>query len=190
MKNFVVIAGIETQRDSMGNVKKLSETFLNNAMTFEKDYPNDNVVIIDCQRYIFEEHPINAMWADVASAFGASSHNGLSCIDGLFYNGHSSPDMLFAFSKVRTELPNSARYLDKNFKFIAPYNPGCLIYLLGCQAAGRDGIITKDSIAQTIANKTSCTVLAYTSRTSQQKRLDGGFVQVPERGGLVKILPF
>lgn len=190
MKNFVVIAGIETQRDSMGNVKKLSQTFMNNARTFAKDYPNDNVVIIDCQKYVFEDDPIDAMWSDVASAFGASSHNGLSCIDGLFYNGHSSPDMLFVFSKIRTELPNSNRYLDKHFKYVAPYNPNCWIYLLGCQAAGRDGRIVKDSIAQTIANKTGCTVLAYTSRTSQQKRLDGGFVQVPEKGGLVKIEPF
>jgi hypothetical protein len=183
MKNYVVIAAIETQRDEQGNVKKLSETFLNNARTFAKDHPNDNVVIIDCRNYMKAYNPIRSMWEDIATSFGTKG------IDGIFYNGHSGPNMLYVFSHVRTELPNNQRYLDKRFDYVAKYNADCLIYLLGCQAAGKDGVLVDRSIAQGIADKTGCIVYGYTSRTSQKKRADGGFEQVPQIGGLVKILP-
>lgn len=183
MKNYVVIAAIETQRDEQGNVKKLSQTFMNNARTFEKDHPNDNVVIIDCRNYMKAFNPIKTMWEDVCTSFGKMG------IDGIFYNGHSGPEGLYVFSHVREELPNNHRYLGKSFEYIAPYNKECKIYLLGCQAVGKDGVIVNNSIAQVIADKTGCIVYGYASKTCQKQRQDGGYEQVPQLGGLIAISP-
>lgn len=183
MKNLVVIAAIETVRDANGNVLKMSTTFLNNARTFAKDHPNDNVVIIDCRNFVGDNNPIKSMWGEVARSCGKMG------IDGIYYNGHSGPEGLWVFSHVRTELPFNSRYLGRNFDYIAPYNRGCGIYLLGCQAAGRDGVVVPNSIAHAISNKTGCTVYAYACKTSQKQRKDGGFEQVPFSGGLVKIDP-
>lgn len=60
------------------------------------------------------------------------------------------------------------------------FNQKAEIYLNGCNAGGRAGIVDSSSIAQNIADKTNISVYAYVNNTSQQE-IDGKYYQAPVR---------
>lgn len=185
-RNIVVVAGIETVRDKNGKVLKFSQTFLNNACTYKKDRPKDNVIIVDARQYVPKEDPIADLLHDVRMSFGHDEGLG---IDELVYTGHSDSERLYVFSRVRTDLDDSKRFLDGSSEWTAPYNKDAVIRLLGCQAGGQRGKRWDVCVAQDIANKARRTVYAYMCRTAQKKRQDGGFEQRPDFPGFGKFEP-
>ena len=185
MKNIVLLVGIETVRGKDGKVIKLSETFVNNARTFEKDNRKDHVIRIDARNYLTADNPIGELWHDVCMSYGHSE--GLA-IDELIYMGHSDSTTLYVFSRVCTEHPDEQRFLSSYSDFTAPYNKNAAIRLISCQAGGERGKKFDDCIAQTIADQTKRTVYAYTSRCAQIRRRDGGFEQRPDYPGFAKFV--
>jgi hypothetical protein len=181
-RNIVVIAGIETVRDKDGTVKKFSQAFMNNARTIKKDLKDDNVVIVDARDFVNETSPIDALWDAVVTA-----HTGL--IDEIFYTGHSDPEGLYVFSKVRKELPEGSRYLTAFFHWEAPLSEDGCFRFNGCQAGGMDGVKFPNSLAQIVADRTRHVVWAYTSKSAQIRRQDGGYEQRPDIKGFVKFTP-
>jgi len=184
-KQIIVIAGIETVRDSDGNVLKLSETFMNNARTYKKDHKKDRVVIINAADHKDAADPIASLWDDVCTTFAPGT------IDELFYTGHSDSYTLYVFSHVRMELDNYKRLLtcDNDWGNI-PLSKDGIIRLGGCQAGGQRGERWVSSIAQVIATKTEHTVYAFVSRSSQHRRPDGGFYQKPDIKNYIEFTPF
>lgn len=179
-RNVVVIVGIETIRDGEGNVKKFSDTFLDDAQTYDTDHPKENVVILDARKFVKCASPMNAVMDRVIGEFG------LAGIDSLLYFGHSDSSQLYVFSRTRTELDNNDRFITaetewKNVKF----NKDAKIYLYGCQTAGMEGKRLTECIAQTIADNSGVTTLGYTWKSSQ-KEINGKYYQLPWHGGFVE----
>lgn len=184
--NIVVLAGIETVRDKDGKVLKLSQTFMNNARTYRKDRPKDNVNIIDARDYMASENPIEALMHDVRMSFGHDEGLG---IDELVYIGHSDPTTLYVFSRVCKDHPDEQRFLTGASEWVAPYNKGASIRLISCQAGGTHGKKATVCLAQDISNTSGLKVYAYTSRCAQIRRKDGGFEQRPDYPGFALFLP-
>jgi hypothetical protein len=111
-------------------------------------------------------------------------------MDQLLISCHSDPEGLYLFSHIRRELEEDDRYitLKRDWSKIK-FTPGAVITLLGCQTAGQDGMALKECIAQTIADETGVKVIGFTSKSSQKKRKDGGYEQVPENGKYVMVMP-
>jgi hypothetical protein len=178
MKNAVAIAGIETVRDKEGHVLKLSVTFLNNMETWARDRKRTHrTKILDCRTFKDEVSPMSSLWECMKTAFGGQG------IDHLVISSHSDWEGLYLFSKIRKELGEEDRYitLERDWAGLV-FNPGACIELQGCQTGGKDGVRLNGSIAQVIANKTKVCVHGFTCRTSQKRRADGGYIQVPDRG--------
>ena len=185
MKNVVVVAGIETIRDSSGCVLKLSETFMNNARTYKKDHKSDNVVIINAADHKDARDPVNSLWLAILGAFGEKGK-----IDELFYTGHSDSTTLYVFSHVRMELDNYMRLLTADNPWQDfPYSKDAVIRLGGCQAGGQRGEKWVSSIAQVISNKTGKKVFAFVMRSSQKIK-NGGYYQISDgKKGYVEFTP-
>ena len=182
-RNIVVIAGIETVRNKDGTVKKLSQTFMNNARTIESDLKDDNIVILDARYFMNEPNPIEDLWGAVVAAFGDN------LIDEIFYTGHSDPEGLYVFSRIRKELPEESRYLTAFFHWEAPLSETGCFRFNGCQTGGMDGVKFQNSLAQIVADKTRHIVWAYTTKSAQIRRPDGGYEQRPDKKGFVKFTP-
>ena len=185
MKNAVVIAAIETIRNKEGKVVRLSDTFLDDSKTWKGDHRRTfETKILDCRTYKELPSPMTGLWEGLAAAFGDRG------IDRLAICCHSDWEGLYIFSKIRKELSEDDRYITLNREWAGiTFNPGAKIEIHGCQAGGRDGVRMSDCIAATIANKSGAIVLAYTSKTSQQRRPDGGYYQKADRGKMVEFVP-
>jgi hypothetical protein len=168
MRQVLGIGAIESVFDDDHKFKKYSSTFVNNLLTYRKDHKKtESVQIIDCRGHVDADNPIESMVCDIESR---------GPIDSLIFSCHSDSCGLYIFSKTRRELSESARYLYEEFDWKRfKFTPHGIIRLWGCNT-GRG----KESIAQIIADKTGVPVYAFTSRSSQRKRPDGGFVQVPD----------
>ena len=181
MKNVVAIASVETIRYPNGRVKKYSDTFLDNMLTYKHENPKENLVIIDARKYIKKENPIEAIWKAVVESFPT--------IDKLIYSGHSSTESLICFSHVRTELSIEERYFRAGFHYTAPWSDNAEFYIYGCRAGG-DGQKASDSIAQVIANKINKKVWAFINRSYQKEGPKGHYHQVSDdKIGLVEFIP-
>lgn len=183
MRKVTAILGAEPYFDPKHpeTIKHFSDTFLNNVSTWKHDNPTDNVVILDARSYLKSETPLSDLWRDVCSSHPTG-------IDTLVYSGHSSPEHLLVFAHCLTQLDHSQRFLGVENAYVAPFSPSAQIYLMGCQAGGKEGCKQPDSIAQVIANKTHRKVFAHVWRTSQ-KEVKGRYYQKPERGEIVEFTP-
>lgn len=181
-KNIVIMLGIETIRDDMGNVVKYSDTFLDNALTFKKENKKDNIRILDARSFVDEIDPIESLWKAAISS--------LAVIDKLVYYGHSSPESLICFSHVRTELPIEKRYFRDSFHYTGSFSKGANFTIYGCQAGGTEQKKDLESIAQVIANKIQRKVYAYTSKSYQIEKPKGSYYQISDdKIGLVEFTP-
>lgn len=174
--NVVAICGTEPCPDSL----KYSDTFMNNMRTWRKEHKEDKLVIYDARDFITAADPLRFLWRNVKESFPS--------IDLVIYSGHSSPLNLLVFYHARTNLPNDMRYIGGDFEWDMPLSENATIILLGCQTVGTKGVKNPNSIAQKIANTTKRHVFGYTWRSSQ-KLINGGYYQLPERGGLVEVTP-
>lgn len=182
MSNIVAICGIETIRDEHGVVQRYSDTFLNNMLTYQRENPNDSIIIIDARDYLKHSKSIINVWDAVCSKF--------KTIDKIIYSGHSSDESLIVFSHTKTELDVELRYFRSSFDFEAPYSENAEIIIYGCQAGGKQGKKFENCIAQTIANKTKKTVWAYVSKSYQVEGPKGRYRQKSDdKIGLVKFIP-
>lgn len=181
-RNVVAIAGLETIKDKKTDkVKFFADTFLDNIKTWVKDYPNDAVKILDARTYKDHLTPMDDMWLDIKI---------IPNIDLMLFSCHSDWEGLYIFSKYRRgEIEDCHRYIEytTSWNGIA-WSKNAHIKIMGCQAGGRFGKKWDNSIAQDIANKTDTTVWAFCSKSSQRKRKDGGYVQIPDVGGYVKFV--
>lgn len=185
MKPYTLcLIGLETIKDSDGNIKHYSETFYNNALTYRREHPDEDVEFIDARAFRRVERPMSTVWEKLRTL---SATRPLTKV--LFF-GHSSSYELFMFSKIRHELPDEERYISRydTWEGIC-FDAGAIIELHGCQGAGMRGERIEDSIAQAIANATRRPTYGFLWKSSQQKRENGGFFQKPDRGGLVKCDP-
>lgn len=162
------IGAIESVYEN-GEFKKYSWTFVNNALTYKKDHPDEDVHIIDCRDHVDAPNPIESMMGEVDT---------VGPVYRLIISSHSDWESLYIFSQTRKELCGSARFLSEDFdwrRFWLTENGA--IRLDGCQTAGSSGIAMEKCIAQTIADGTGRNVYGFRSRSSQHKRKDGGFEQ-------------
>jgi hypothetical protein len=176
--NVIAIVGLETIKDSKGNVKYYADTFMNNIRTWQKDNPKDKIKVLDGRDYVCAKTPLSVLWEDIANAFDG--------IDLILYSGHSDNEKLYWLSKTRPDLDPTEKFIENNewpFKF----NEDASIKIMGCQAGGQDGKKWPVCIAQTIANKSGVTVWAFTCKSSQKKR-KGGYYQIPDTGDYVKFV--
>lgn len=184
MKNVVIICGVETIRNRRGVVTRYSDTFLNNAFTYRKEHPDENVVIVDARAFLKSNspNPVEDVWSDVCSKH--------SVIDKIIYSGHASDESLIIFSHTKTELDIEKRYLRSSFHYRAPYADDAEIIIYGCQAGGKRGKKWPVCIAQTIADKTGKLVWAFVSKSYQIEDPAGHFRQKSDdKVGLVKFEP-
>lgn len=180
MANIVAICGIETIRNKSGKVMRYSDTFLDNMLTYQREHPKDNVVIVDARSYLKTPSMTSAdVWKDVCSKFDK--------IDRIVFAGHSSDESLIVFSHTKKELDIEQRYWRSSFHYEAPYADDAEIVIYGCQAGGKDGKKWPVCIAQTIANKTGKTVWAFVSKSYQVEGPRGHYHQKSDdKIGLVK----
>jgi hypothetical protein len=181
-RKVIAIAGIETIRDAQDKVLKFSVTFINNITTWVRDHPKDDVVLLDARKYVECKDPIASLWHDVQTLQ-------LHGLDLLLYSGHSDPDNLYVFSRTRTDLEDSCRFLSASSIWEAPYTDHAEIKLMGCQTAGRDGHRLDVCVAQGIADATQHAVWGFVSKSSQQKRNKGYYMVPDDKIGYVKVLP-
>lgn len=174
--NVVAIVGLETIKDKEGHIKYYAETFMNNVHTWHKNNPKDNLIILDGRNYVNEKTPLSKLWEDIAFAHKDG-------IDLIIYSGHSDYERLYWLSKTRPDLDATEKFIENN-KWGFNFTKGAFIKIEGCQAGGVDGVKWPVCIAQTIANNSGVTVLAFTSKSSQQMR-HGGYYQIPDTGGFV-----
>ena len=179
--NVIAIVGLETIKNPDGTIKYHADTFLNNIRTWHRDNPVAALKIMDGRDYMNGDNPIKALWADMATAYGANG------IDQILYSGHSDSAALYWISKSRHDLSDAAKFISDN-AWPFTFNKDAYIRLFGCQTAGQRGVRWPNCIAQTIANKSGVKVYGFVSRSSQQERNDG-FYQTPDIGGFVEILP-
>lgn len=180
-RNVIAVIGIETIRDANGNVKRFSDTFLDNMETYRSDHPDDNVLLFDSRKYVKDgtDSPIDSLLNHAARSFKDG-------VDEIIYAGHSDSEILYVFSRTRTDCEDEGRFIMKEtdwsrFKF----NPGARIRLTGCQAGGQEGKKWDECIAQWIADNSGVTVLAFVSKSSQRK-IGNKYYQKPDIGGFVK----
>jgi hypothetical protein len=167
-KKVLYIGAIESRYDN-GEFKKYSWTFVNNALTYKKDHPHEDVYIIDCRDHVDAPNPIESMMAEV---------DVVGPVYRLIISSHSDWESLYIFSQTRKELDGSARFLSETFNWKRFWlTVDGEIRLDGCQTAGRAGVELEKCIAQTIADETGRNVYGFVSRSSQLKRKDGGFEQ-------------
>ena len=179
-KNIVAIAGIETIRSPSGKVRRFSDTFWDNMLTYRHEHPKDNVVIVDARAFLSNPSATSEdVWKDACSKFDK--------IDRIIYAGHSSDESLIVFSHTKLELDIEQRYFRTNFHYNAPYADDAEIIIYGCQAGGKEGKKWPVCIAQTIANKTGKTVWAFVSKSYQVEGPRGHYHQKSDdKIGLVK----
>jgi hypothetical protein len=182
MKNAIAIGAIETIRDSNGQVKKLSWTFVNNMLTWKKDHAaTHNTEILDCRDYKDCSNPMGSLFKDLHHKGG---------IDEIIISCHSDWTNLYIFSRIRSELADDYRFITPNTSWNGiEFNPGAKIVLQGCQAGGIDGKRMESSIAQYIADASGVHVLAFLCKSSQHRRKDGGYEQVPDLPGVSEFIP-
>lgn len=184
LRTAIALAGLETIKDADGKVKYFAQTFLNNIKTWKKDNKQFSTELIDCRDYREMASPMTALWADIEDLSRQTP------LDRLIITCHSDWEGLYLFSKYRKELAEEDRYVTVNRDLSTiQFNPGANITIYGCQAGGRFGKKWPSSIAQTIADSSRVSVLAFASRSSQRRRKDGGFYQRPDIGGLVEFTP-
>lgn len=181
-KKVLGICGIETTFNKDHTFRKYSSTFVNNLLTYRKDHKKTEAVeIIDCRGHVDADNPMESLMIDVESR---------GPVDVLIISCHSDWEGLYIFSKTRRELDFSARYIEEGFDWERfKFNSGGCIRLWGCQTAGKAGRLFDHSIAQTMSNGTGVTVYAFTSRSSQRQRPDGGFIMVPDNRRTVELRP-
>jgi hypothetical protein len=184
-KNAIALGGIETIRNAEGHVLKLSTTFMNNVTTWVKDNKAlYTAKVMDCREFKDCASPMGSLWEALGAAYGKEG------IDCLFISCHSDWEGLYLYSKIRKELGEEDRYVTVNRDWSTlKFNPGASIILAGCQAGGRFGKRWPKCIAQTISDSSGATVYAFMSRSSQHKRKDGGFEQVPDYKGVARFDP-
>lgn len=180
--NVIAIVGLETIKDEHGNIKVFSETFLNNIKTYKKDNPGRTLNIFDARIYKEFESPIKSLWKDMAEVYGVEG------IDLILYSGHSDSERLYWVSKTRTELADEDRFIDANNEWNFKFNKSAKIQLMGCQTGGQRGQKWPNCIAQSIADKSGVEVLAFVSKSAQQKKKNG-YYQIPDYNGYVKFTP-
>jgi len=180
LKKILGIGSIESVFDEDHDFKKYSSTFVNNLITYKSDHKDEDVHIIDCRDHVKADNPIESMMSAVLSH---------GVIDGLIISSHSDWFGLYIFSKTRKELSEDRRYLLPEFDWRRfKFSPNAYVRLWGCQTAGRNGVLIKDSIAQIISDETQRLVYAFTSRSSQRK-VGKRFVQIPDNKKTVILKP-
>ncbi len=150
--NIIAIVGADRRSNN--------NAFINNTLTFINDHPEDQILMFKAWEYKNENYLMDA----IASGFES--------IDLLIVNAHSNTQQLVLTSDwgITKDTDWSKLKFSQNAE----------IYLNGCNAGGRDGIVAPSSIAQDIADKTNTCVYAYVNNTSQQE-IDGKYYQVPVR---------
>lgn len=183
-KNVIAIAGLETLKNKQGVPYRWADTFLNNVNTWIKDVwlgskGGGKALILDARNYSRKDDPLGFLLA-MAIETTKTMPDGL---DALLYTGHGDMDALYVFSKTRTELPNSSRFImmDTPTQEIWSQlnwskNTERGIWLATCRAGG-DGKKFEKCIAQHLSDTTGISTWAFLSRCSQRRRADGGYYQ-------------
>jgi hypothetical protein len=195
-KNVIAIAGLETLKDANGKPYKWAATFMNNVETWIKDVWNKKAggkaVAFDARNYKMEPNPLDSLMKAVLKATQAMPDG----LDAMLYTGHGDMEAFYVFSKTRTELPDTSRFimmdmLDKKYldqlKWSQNQKRG--IWLATCRAGGDNGKKLEHCIAQSLANWTQVPTWGFLCRCSQKQRQDGGYYQKPDRGSYVEFRP-
>ena len=194
-KNVIAIAGLETLKNKKGVPYKWAYTFINNVETWIKDNwdkkGGGKATILDARDFKDYAEPITG----VLDAMIAAAKDMPDGLDALFYTGHGDMETLYVFSKSRTDLPDSFRFIMlENLTWHWPEinwstNPNKGIWLSTCRAGGDEGKKWETCIAQYLANETKVRTWGFLWRSSQKQRADKGYFQKPEHGDYVAFDP-